>query len=80
MVTISTWTHARTSPTLTVATSQTRAEDHPDPNSLDRVDLSLDLSIAGFKTLKDAAEVIPVAGAALKATCGIMVSILQLAK
>ncbi|KAG8834847.1 hypothetical protein FRC17_006779, partial [Serendipita sp. 399] len=80
MSVMSTWVQTRSAPILTDATSHERTEDHPDPNPLDRVDLSLDLSIAGFKTLKEAAEVIPVAGAALKATCGIMVSILQLAK
>ncbi|KAG8806929.1 hypothetical protein FRC18_005834 [Serendipita sp. 400] len=52
----------------------------PDSNPTDRLDLSLDLSIAGFKTLKEAAEVIPIVGGPLKASCGIMVSILQLAK
>ncbi|KAG8829757.1 hypothetical protein FRC17_006092, partial [Serendipita sp. 399] len=68
------------SPSHTGAVRRRLAKDEPDSNTADPVDLSLDLSNAGFKTLKEAAEVIPVAGAALKATCGIMVSILQLAK
>ncbi|KAG8805973.1 hypothetical protein FRC17_005247, partial [Serendipita sp. 399] len=77
---ISTWTVAIGSPSHADVVGRRLAKDEPDPSKVDRVDISLDLSIAGFKTLKEAAEVIPVAGAALKATCGIMVSILQLAK
>ncbi|KAG8830719.1 hypothetical protein FRC17_004373, partial [Serendipita sp. 399] len=77
---IATWKVAIGSPSHTGAVRRRLAKDEPDFNTADPADLSLDLSIAGFKTLKEAAEVIPVAGAALKATCGIMVSILQLAK
>ncbi|KAG8809817.1 hypothetical protein FRC17_003232 [Serendipita sp. 399] len=77
---ISTWTVAIGSPSHADVVGRRLAKDEPDPSRVDRVDISLDLSIAGFKTLKEAAEVIPVAGAALKATCGIMISILQLAK
>ncbi|KAG8822393.1 hypothetical protein FRC17_009571 [Serendipita sp. 399] len=68
------------SPAHADAMRQKAAKDGTDKGSVDRLDLSLDLSIAGFKTLKEAAEVIPVAGAPLKAICGIMASILQLAK
>ncbi|KAG8820176.1 hypothetical protein FRC18_011809 [Serendipita sp. 400] len=54
--------------------------NNPPNYHLDSLDLSLDLSIAGFKKLKEAAEAIPVAGGPLKASCGIIISILQLVK
>ncbi|KAG8819827.1 hypothetical protein FRC19_009499, partial [Serendipita sp. 401] len=71
---------AAASPTHARSISQEITNDIPDSHPVDQLDLSLDLSIAGFKTLKEAAEVIPVAGGPLKASCGIIISILQLAK
>ncbi|KAG8845552.1 hypothetical protein FRB91_001665 [Serendipita sp. 411] len=71
---------AAATPTHARSISHEIANDLPDSHPVDRSDLSLDLSIAGFKTLKEVAEVIPVAGGPLKASCGIMISILQLAK
>ncbi|KAG8821065.1 hypothetical protein FRC17_009938 [Serendipita sp. 399] len=80
MAAISNWSlSAITSPARRDAEKGKTAKNE-DEGSVDRVDLSLDLSITGFKTLKEAAEVIPVAGEPLKAICGIMVLILQLAK
>ncbi|KAG8818906.1 hypothetical protein FRC18_012275 [Serendipita sp. 400] len=71
---------AAATPTHAQSISHEIRNDLPDSHPVDSLDLSLDLSIAGFKTLKEAAEVIPVAGGPLKTTCGIMISILQLAK
>ncbi|KAG8793400.1 hypothetical protein FRC16_010962, partial [Serendipita sp. 398] len=78
--TVSNLVLAVASPTHARSISQEIASNIPDSHPVDRLDLSLDLSIAGFKTLKEAAEVIPVAGGPLKAICGIMISILQLVK
>ncbi|KAG9052716.1 hypothetical protein FS842_009351 [Serendipita sp. 407] len=50
----------------------------PRPNN--DSDVSLDLTIAGLETLKQASEVIPVAGVGLKVTCGIMILILHVVK
>ncbi|KAG8811474.1 hypothetical protein FRC17_002432, partial [Serendipita sp. 399] len=80
LATASHWVLATTSPTRVGSPSRKGGKHQPNQSSVDKLDLSLDISIAGFKALEKAAEVVPVAGTALKATCGIMVSILQLIK
>jgi hypothetical protein len=46
----------------------------------DRTDVALEASITTFRTMKEAAESIPSIGGPLKATCGVMVLVLQTIK
>ncbi|CAG8771064.1 10353_t:CDS:2, partial [Acaulospora colombiana] len=47
---------------------------------VDRTDVALDISIASFKTIKEAAEAISQFGGPIKATCGIMILVLEAVK
>ncbi|KAG8756455.1 hypothetical protein FRC14_003048 [Serendipita sp. 396] len=51
-----------------------------DSHQSEQLGRSLNTSISGFKALKEMAEVIPVVGAGLKASCGIMIMILETVK
>jgi hypothetical protein len=46
----------------------------------DRTDVALDASITTLKAMKEVAESIPSIGGPLKATCGVMVLVLQTIK
>jgi hypothetical protein len=46
----------------------------------DSTDVALDASITTFRTMKEVAESIPSIGGPLKATCGVMVLVLQTIK
>ncbi|KAG8802055.1 hypothetical protein FRC18_007641, partial [Serendipita sp. 400] len=63
-----------------VLPTQIVTDEIPDPHPVDPLGLSLAFSIAGFKTLQEVAEVIPVAGGPLKAICSILICILQAVK
>ncbi|KAG8798813.1 hypothetical protein FRC16_006507 [Serendipita sp. 398] len=63
-----------------VLPTQIVTDEIPDPHPVDPLGLSLAFSIAGFKTLQEVAEVIPVAGGPLKAICSILICILHVVK
>ncbi|KAG8783010.1 hypothetical protein FRC15_005920 [Serendipita sp. 397] len=67
-------------PAHTRSISQDITNNTTDTHPINRLDLSLDCSIAGFKALKELAEVIPVVDGPLKASCGVIIWILQLVK
>ncbi|PVF92083.1 hypothetical protein CPB86DRAFT_239746 [Serendipita vermifera] len=47
------------------------------PSLVDRTDVALSSSITSFKAIKEAAEAIPQVSGPIKATCGVMVLVLE---
>jgi hypothetical protein len=54
--------------------------DNSDPPQLDLTNVALDNSITSFKGIKEIAEAVPTIGGSLKATCGVMVLVLETIK
>jgi hypothetical protein len=54
--------------------------DNSDPPQLDLTNVALDKSITSFKGIKEIAEAVPTIGGSLKATCGVMVLVLETIK
>ncbi|PVF99249.1 TPR-like protein [Serendipita vermifera] len=65
---------ASTSSVAAVPTGTLTESDHFQPG---RTDVALDASIASFKAIKEIAGVVPNIGASLKATCGVMILVLE---
>ncbi|PVF91123.1 hypothetical protein CPB86DRAFT_792264, partial [Serendipita vermifera] len=64
------------SPTLSAAL-QPSSLAHPRPSQLDRADVALSSSITSLKAIKETAEAIPQVGGPIKATCGVMILVLE---
>jgi hypothetical protein len=54
--------------------------DNSGPPQLDPTNVALDTSITSFKGIKEIAEAVPTIGGSLKATCGVMVLVLELSR
>jgi hypothetical protein len=54
--------------------------DNSGPPQLDLTNVALDTSIMSFKGIKEIAEAVPTIGGSLKATCGVMVIVLETIK
>lgn len=73
-------------PAIAVARLELSAAIHPGgsstsgPVSVDHTDVALGASITTFKTIREIAEGLPIPCGPLKATCGIMILMLQILK
>ncbi|KAG8802011.1 hypothetical protein FRC17_006509, partial [Serendipita sp. 399] len=78
IMTASNWMLTKASPTRARSQSRKLIKNDVTQKSEKHLNISLDVSIVGLQMLEKAAGVIPIAGAGLRASCGVMVLILQL--